>query len=265
MANKNAQPLFLLSTDTLSSYGLDLVFDVAKEAGYDGIDLALWKNFDSWNTSYVKKLVAKHDMPIKVVQISDNVNIKEMHKAIDICEAIGADTIAINPPKIFNLKAYTYLSDNLKKLRDEYPHIKFSIINPEDATLFALPMPKYRFANIVEIIKKHGSYLGLDVANLDADAFEDDFMRKLAQFVPYTSVVYFSDKTKLGKWHVLPGDGVLKLQAFLKKLKTTGYDRYFSTKLVLDKKDLADGDKVATILTQAREYYKKYFEEVKED
>jgi len=39
---------------------------------------------------------------------------------------------------------------------------------------------------------------------------------------------------------VLPGDGVLKLQAFLKKLKTTGYDRYFSTKLVLDKKDLAD-------------------------
>jgi sugar phosphate isomerase/epimerase len=64
---------------------------------------------------------------------------------------------------------------------------------------------------------------------------------------------------------VLPGDGVLKLPAFLKKLKTAGYDRYFSTKLVLDKKDLADGDKVVTILSQAREYLKKYFEEVKED
>jgi len=220
MPNKNEKSLFLLSSDTLSSYGLDLVFDVAKEAGYDGIDLALWKNFDSWNTTYVKKLVTKHGIPIKVVQVSNNVNIKEMHKAIDICEAIGADTITINAPKIFNLKAYSYLSDNLKKLRDEYPQIKFSIINPEDATLFALPIPKYRYANIVEIIKKHGSYLGLDVANLDADAFEDDFMRKIAQFVPYTSVIYFSDKTKLGKGHVLPGDGVLKLSAFLKKLKT---------------------------------------------
>jgi sugar phosphate isomerase/epimerase len=64
---------------------------------------------------------------------------------------------------------------------------------------------------------------------------------------------------------VLPGDGVLKLPAFLKKLKIAGYDRYFSTKLVLDKKDLADGDKVVAILSQAREYLKKYFEEVKED
>lgn len=263
MANKNEKPLFLLSSDTLSSYGLDLVFDVAKESWYDGIDLALWKNFDAWNTSYVKKLVSKHEVPVKVVQISDNVNIKEMHKALDVCEAVGADTIAINAPKIFNIKAYTYLNDNLKKLRDEYPHIKFTIINPEDTTLFALPIPKYRFANVVEIIKKYGSYLGLDVSNLDADAFEDDFMRKLAQFIPYTSVVYFSDKTKLGKWHVLPGDGVLKLQPFLKKLKVAWYDRYFSTKLVLDKKDLADWDKVVTILTQAREYYKKNFEDIK--
>jgi lipocalin len=50
MANKNEKPLFLLSSDTLSSYGLDLVFEVAKESGYDGVDLALWKNFDAWNT-----------------------------------------------------------------------------------------------------------------------------------------------------------------------------------------------------------------------
>ncbi len=196
---KKVEPLFLLSSDSLSSYGLDLVFQMAKDAGYDGVDLALWKNFDSWNTSYVKKLVTKHEMPVKVVQTSESINIKEMHKALDICESIGADTIAINAPKIFNLKAYSYLSDNLERLRDEYPQIKFSIINPEDANLFALPIPKYRFANVVEIIKKHGSYLGLDVANLDSDAFEDDFMRKLAQFVPYTSVIYFSDKTKLGK------------------------------------------------------------------
>jgi len=238
---------------------------MAKDAWYDGIDLALWKNFDSWNTSYVKKMVTKHGIPVKVVQVSQNVNIKEMHKALDICESVGADTIAINAPKIFNLKSYSYLADNLEKLRDEYPQIKFSIINPEDANLFALPIPKYRFANVVEIIKKHGSYLGLDVANLDSDSFEDDFMRKLAQFVPYTSVIYFSDKTKLGKWHVLPGDGILKLPAFLKKLKSIGYDRYFSTKIMLDKKDLADGDKVLTILTQAREYYKKHFEDIKED
>ena len=90
-------------------------------------------------------------------------------------------------------------------------------------------------------------------------------MRKVAQFVPYISVLYFSDKTKLGKAHVLPGDGVLKLPAFLKKLKAAGYDRYFSTKLVIDKKDLADGDKTTTILKQARDYLKKHFEDIKDE
>jgi len=87
-------------------------------------------------------------------------------------------------------------------------------------------------------------------------------MRKLPQFVPYMSVVYFSDKTKLGKSHVLPGDGVLKLKSFLKKLKTAHYDNYFSVKLDLDKKDLSDNEKVLTILSQAREFLKKFYEEV---
>jgi hypothetical protein len=37
----------------------------------------------------------------------------------------------------------------------------------------------------------------LDIATLDEDALENDFMRKIKDFVPYISVLYFSDKTKL--------------------------------------------------------------------
>ena len=55
----DSTPSFLLSSDTLTGYGLDLIFDVAKQNGFDGIDLAIWKNFDSWNIEYVKKLVDK--------------------------------------------------------------------------------------------------------------------------------------------------------------------------------------------------------------
>jgi hypothetical protein len=47
--------------------------------------LAIWKNFDSWNSEYVKELSDKYDLPIKVVQVSSNVNEKEMSKALDIC------------------------------------------------------------------------------------------------------------------------------------------------------------------------------------
>lgn len=265
MSNKKVKNEFLLSTDSLPSYGLDLIFEVCKEAGYDGIDLALWKSFDAWNTSYVKKLVKKHEVPVRIIQVSNSPTHKEMNQAIALCEATWADTVTLNAPTFFNMKAYRFLLDNLSKYKEENPKIKFSIINPEDASFFALPIPKYRFGNIVEIIKKHSSYLALDIANIDADAFEDDFMRKLPEFVPYVSVVYFADKTKLGKAHVLPGEWVLKLSGFLKRAKQASYERYFSTKVTLDKKDLSDTDKVVVMLKKARAYYKDFFEDIKID
>ena len=176
-----------------------MIFDLAKEAGFDGIDLAIRKNNDSRNVEYVKKLTIKHEMPVKSIQVSENVNQKELNKALDLCEATGADTIAINAPKFFNLKTFNFLTDNLDTYKKENRHIHFSIINPENATLFALPIPQYRFSNIVEIIKKYGCYLGLDISNFDADILENDFMRKINNFLPYTSIIYVSDKGRNGE------------------------------------------------------------------
>jgi len=86
MANKKNvnKAQFLLSTDTLSGYGLDLIFDTARELNFDGIDLAMWKNFDARHTDYVIDLSKKYNMPVKVVQISDKANIKEMNQAVDL-------------------------------------------------------------------------------------------------------------------------------------------------------------------------------------
>ena len=149
------KPLFLISTDSFSSCGLDMVFELSKEAGFDGIDLAIRKNFDAWNVDYVKKLSKTHDLPVKVIQVSENVNQKELNKALDLCEATGADTITINAPKFFDLKTYNFIVDNISNYKKDNKHIHFSIINPEESNVFALPIPKYRFTNIVDIVKKY--------------------------------------------------------------------------------------------------------------
>jgi sugar phosphate isomerase/epimerase len=208
---------------------------LAKKAGFDGIDLALWKNFDAWNVNYVKKLVETHDLPVRVIQTSSKLNKKEMEKALDLCEALNVDTISVNAPKFFDYRSFNFIKDNIGVYKKANKDIKFSIINPLDSSFFAIPIPKYHFSNLVEIIKKYGCNLGLDVAGLDEDSFEDDFMRKLGDFVPYISTVYLSDKTKEGKMHVLPGDGTLKLPTLLKKLKKNKYARYFSLKIGISK------------------------------
>jgi hypothetical protein len=195
---------FLISTDSFSNCGLDLIFDLAKEAGFDGIDLAIWKNNDSLNVNYVKKLTIKHELPVKAIQVSENVNQKELEKALDLCEATGADTIAINAPKFFNIKSFNFLVDNLEKYIKANKHIHFSIINPKNENIFPLPIPQYRFNNIVEIIKKYGCYIGLDISNFEADVLENEFMKKLNSFLPYISIIYISDKNRSGNGHLLP-------------------------------------------------------------
>ena len=252
----------LFSTDSLSGYGLDLIFSLVKEAWFDGIDLAIWKNFDSRKIDYVKKLSATYQLPIRVIQTSDNLNDKEINRAIDLCYEVGADTITINAPKIFNFKTFSFIADNILRRRKEHRSIHFSIINPEDSSLFALPIPKSRFSNMVEIVKKYLCYIGLDIVNLEAESFENEFLRKIRDFLPYLSVIYFSDKSRVWESHMLPGEWVLKLSIFLQKLKEYGYNRYISTKIKISKSDLADSDKVKLIIKKSRNYLKENYDEI---
>jgi sugar phosphate isomerase/epimerase len=252
----------LFSTDALSGYGLDLVFDLVKEAWFDGLDLAIRKNFDARKIDYVKKLSDKYELPVRVIQTSDNLNDKEINRALDLCYELGADTITINAPSFFNFKAFNFIADNILKRRQENKSIHFTIINPQDSSVFALPIPKYRFSNMVEIVKKYLCYIGLDISNLDSDMFETEFLRKMKDFLPYLSTIYVSDKMRTGEWHILPGEWVLKLEAFLKKVKEYGYNRYITTKIGIAKWDLADSDKVKVILKKARKYLQEHYEEV---
>ena len=117
----------LLSSDTLTGYGLDFVFQTAKDLWFDGIDLAMRKNFDSRNSQYVVKLQKDHGINIYSIQLSDNCNIKELNQAIELSSQTWCKVITINSPKFFNMSSYRFLDGNLEKFRQSYPDIKFSM------------------------------------------------------------------------------------------------------------------------------------------
>ncbi len=253
---------FLLSTDSLSWYWLDLIFNLATSLNFNGIDLALRKNFDAWNVPYLKSLIDKYNMPIKVVQVSDKVNTKEMNQALDICRELWADAISINAPNIFDITTYRFITNNLPNLRRHNKNIKFCIINPPKSSFLVLPIPKNYFSNIVEIVKKYKTMLGFDISNIEEALLETTFLRKLSNYIPYIGVVYISDKNKSGKWHAPLWDWVLKVPSVLKKFKQNEYYWYFSLKIIISKKDLADFEKVELILKKSRLYFKEYFEDL---
>lgn len=155
MSDKKFSNPIVLSTDSFPGFGLDLIFSVAKDSGCNGIDLALWKNYDARHEDYVLKLSKTHALPVYSVQTSNKINAKELNKAVEICQSTGAQHILINAPKYFDIKPYAFLTTHLQTYQTQYPDITFSIINPDTASMAFLPFPKYRFNNIGEIIKKH--------------------------------------------------------------------------------------------------------------
>ncbi len=251
---------FLLSSDTLSWYWLDLVFQVGRDLNFDWLDLAIRKNFDARNCNYVKRLVKNYDLPVKVIQVSNRVNRKEINYATDLAKEVKAETIAINSPFVYDFRTFKFISKDLPAYRKHNPWIKFCVVNPPKSSLFALPVPKYHFTNIVEIIKKHKFYLGLDVANIDESVLENTFLRKIWNFIPYIGVIYVSDKTKTWVWHVSMWDWVLKLPSIFRKFKQNEYFGHFSLKVDISKKDLLDLEKIEQILKKNKIYFKENFE-----
>jgi len=247
----------LLSTDTMVGYGLDMIFEMAKKCGYDGIDLAVSKGFDAWNENYVKSLVKKHQLPIYSIQTSASLNSKEMNKVLDLCEATNCDLITINAPKFFDFRSYAFIANNIGEYQAQNPALNFAIINPEDNNIFALPIPAYRFSNMLDIIKKYNCALALDVANMDSQELEGNFSNKLDDFAQYLAMVYISDKSRKWEGHLVPWDGILQLPAFIRRLMKSNFLRPFSVKLNLTKEELADADKVELLLNKTREFILK--------
>ena len=249
----------LLSSDTLTGYGLDFVFQTAKDLWFDGIDLAMRKNFDSRNSQYVSKLQKDHGIKIYSIQLSDNCNIKELNQAIDLSTQTWCDVITINSPKFFNMSAYRFLDGNLDKFRTTYPNIKFSIINPPKESFFALPIPKFHFSNIIDIIKNYKCYLWLDISNMDIDELENTFLKKIKEFAPYISNIYLSDKNTQWWNHLVLWDGNMKIPSLFKELRANNYQWHFSIKINLDKRDLADMERMNILLGKCKRYFDEYY------
>ena len=257
MPEKLSPNQILLSTDTLPWFWLDLVFKIAKQAGFDGIDLALWRNYDAWHEQYVADLSTKYDLPIVVVQTSEKTNAKELNKAIQLCELTHTKHILINSPKYFDVRSYNFLTNNIKNYQKQYPQIEFWIINPDDSSMSYLPFPKYRFRHIGEIIKKFNLKLGFDIANMDEETIQTLIIGQWKETIKNMTNCYVTDRNKSAN-HLAPWEGSYNIPSILKSLSKNNYSGPLSIKIHLDPKTLIDNEKMLFQLQKSIEYIRKH-------
>jgi stalled ribosome rescue protein Dom34 len=95
-----------------------------------------------------------YELPVKVVQTSDNLNKKELNYAIELAQELKCENIVVNPPKYYNRRATKFIQENLPAYQKHYPKIKFALRNPPKTLLLNL-LPKYAFTNMAEIFKTY--------------------------------------------------------------------------------------------------------------
>ncbi len=259
MENKN---LLLLSSATFVWYGLDMVFMLAKELDYDGIDLALFNNFDAWSIEYIKRLVDMYNMPVKSIQTSNKINKKEIVYAVELANELKVKNININAPKYYNRRSSKFVQENLPLYQKAHSTLKFSIINPPKNYLLNF-LPEYSFNNMAEILKTYKLNLSLDTSNIEEEKFDIHLIKKIPTFLPYIQWIYLSDKDKKGNWHLPLWEWNLKIPSFLKKLKQLEYDWNFIVKIDIDKKDLADIEKIKLMLKKSKIYFLENYVDLK--
>ncbi len=251
-------PKILLSSDTLNGYGLDLIFSIAKEAGYDGIDLAMWKNIDSRHGEYIAKLMKQHDLPVLVIQTSAKLNAKELNQAISICEHTWSTQININPPTYFDMRTASFINNNLPAYIERYPHIHFNIINPDAGSMTFLPLPQYRFSNILDTTKKLWCWRAVDVSNMDEEMIDTVLLKRYTSLEDRIHSIYLSDRSPKAS-HLILGDGDYKIPQILNMLAEWDYQWYITSKYTLDMETLVDNDKVMLLLQKTIHYIQKNY------
>lgn len=242
----------VLSTDSIKGYGLNRVFEFAKDAGFDGIDLQIdKKNFDTQDPDYLQELEKEFGIEIVSVQAPAKSSKKKILEYIELTKAIGAKILILQAPKVYDVKMATWLKTEVPKIRKK-ENISIALENAPATTILGF-IPEHAMNNLSELKKfKH--------ACLDTSRTVDrkeDLIVTLKKLMKYLVHVHVSN-VKKGRGGHLPGDGILPIESFLTKLAEEGYKGAISFKLNPKYLKKDDEEELIKQLKDSIAYCKKY-------
>lgn len=254
--------MLLLSTSSLTGYGLHRIFKFAKKAWYTGIDIALGMlNFDLWDEDYILELSKEFDVPVlSLTAPGKDMSKKKLEKIIMMAKTLSVQVVTFAPPHITD-KDTKWFGTPLLRIKKDL-HLSICIQNVAPKFLFFV-IPEYRNATLTQIKSVTGDTT-LDILGVDSSSSMDILK---AQKILGSSVknIFFSDKHGM-KRGILPGGSgggisYLPLESFLMKLKTSGYGGYITLKVSPKEMWVGNSERVEQNLEYMKHYYEKHFQQ----
>ncbi len=241
----------LLSSGSLYTLPLEKAFQIASEAGYDGMEVIISETFgQDEGHSLLSKL--QKVLPIYVLHAPFHVipgwgdRITALLKTIELAKRISVPMVNFHPPRWLDLEitfwrwVYT-VEDFQRELGGRKIAIAMENMPYRGKLLRFNPNILGRTGDAVRFIERKNLYFTFDCTHMGtakAD-FEGDFLRLYR--TKRIKNIHFSDYRNQGE-HLLPGRGTLPLAGLLEYLKESGYDEMITLEIIPQE---LPGDEVA--------------------
>jgi sugar phosphate isomerase/epimerase len=185
--------MLLLSTSSLTGYGLHRIFEFAKKARYDGMDISVdFDLFDTIDAEYLKDISTITGMPIVSLTTPERkLTRKNFDEILTLADTLGVKTVNVHPPHRLE-KEKDWFGEYISTMNAKYEDTTINIINaPPKTWLFIIS--EYGDAR-PETIKKITEHTALSIANVDPSSGVD-LMKTFILLGSTMGFVYLSDKT----------------------------------------------------------------------
>lgn len=118
--------MILLSTGSLCYYGLRRIFTIARDSGYDGVELIIDDRIDTIHTSYLSRLSEETGMPIRSIHAPfffvdppgwPKGSIGKAEKSLAIAEELGAGVLVLHMPCLTEREYIDWIGDGVAELQ----------------------------------------------------------------------------------------------------------------------------------------------------
>jgi sugar phosphate isomerase/epimerase len=279
--------MLALSTGSLYTYGLDRVFGLAKEAGFDGIEVLVDGRWDTRQADYLKYLMDRHGLPVVSLHSPFDLicvpgweqdPLWRLKRTVELAEALVAQVVVAHPPlgwlrislrvtgasnkrdfwvglplSWFVGRPYArWLCHGLESFQRE-TEVTVTVENMPRRRIGPLGFDLYQMTRLESL--ERFRHLTLDTTHLATHGI--DILQTYERLAGRVAHVHLSNYN--GLEHRLLQDGHLPLADFLRRLKQDGYRGVVTLELQPDALGAGDDSQVLANLRTTVDFYRRHF------
>lgn len=251
----------ILSAGSLYTHPLPLAFEIARDIGFDGVEVIINQDFDDSRSrellAEVCKIhrIASLHAPFFAINGWGN-KIQQLEKTIELAIANDIPLVNFHPPVWLTLerKFWRWLN-RIEDFQQQVGREKVTVTienMPANGPLGCNPHFLHNTAAMIDFMRKRNLFLTFDTAHMGT--CRTNFLTDFHFFYDSGRIrnVHFSDYAN-GREHLLPGHGKLPLTRFLNHLRETGYDGTITLELTPHELPKAE-DLIRESLAQVHHY-----------